>query len=82
MTKILVIDDNEDVRDTLVTILEDAGYQIAIARDGEEGVKQFAAERPELVITDIFMPKQEGTKPSAKFSCYVRRRASSPCPAA
>jgi DNA-binding NtrC family response regulator len=76
MTKILVIDDDVIVRETIVQILEDGGYQVLSAEDGKRGMAAFRAERPDLVITDIIMPEQEGiqtiteirgVKPDAKI---------------
>jgi two-component system, chemotaxis family, chemotaxis protein CheY len=60
MAKILVIDDDAIVRLTIVQILEYAGHQVVIAEDGRRGMAAFLSEQPDLVITDIIMPEQEG----------------------
>ncbi len=60
MQKILVIDDDAVVRETIIQILEDYGYEVVSAEDGSRGVKLFRSERPDLVITDIIMPEKEG----------------------
>ena len=60
MQKILVIDDNVVVRNTIVQLLEGEGYQVVSAEDGRRGLSVFRAERPDLVITDIIMPEKEG----------------------
>jgi two-component system, chemotaxis family, chemotaxis protein CheY len=60
MTNILVIDDNEDLCETLLMLLEDEGYSAIIARDGASGVRAFAESRPDLVITDVLMPEADG----------------------
>ena len=60
MAKILVIDDDPMVRDTVIQILEDKGHQVVSAEDGRRGVALFRSQRPNLVITDIIMPEQEG----------------------
>jgi DNA-binding NtrC family response regulator len=60
MAKILVIDDDVIVRETIVQILEDGGHQVVSAEDGKRGMTAFRAERPDLIITDIIMPEQEG----------------------
>lgn len=60
MQKILVIDDNAVVRDTLVQMLEGEGYCVLSAEDGRRGLAVFRNERPDLVITDIIMPEKEG----------------------
>jgi CheY-like chemotaxis protein len=60
MTRILVIDDDPLVRATVRTILDGAGYGIALASDGQDGLAEFRRERADLVITDIVMPEMEG----------------------
>ena len=60
MAKVLVIDDDHLVRRTISRILQTGGYQVALAEDGAKGVAKFRSERPDLVITDIIMPEQEG----------------------
>lgn len=60
MTRILIIDDNEDLRETLLMLLEDEGYAVVAAHDGASGVRVFAESRPDLVITDVIMPDTDG----------------------
>ncbi len=60
MAKILIIDDDRMVRDTLKIILSAVGHQITIANDGVLGVKAFTEVKPDLVITDVLMPNKEG----------------------
>jgi len=60
MQRILVIDDDRAVRLTTQVILEDAGYEVICAVDGEEGLRMFDGAAPQLVITDIIMPNKEG----------------------
>ncbi len=60
MAKILVIDDDVIVRETIAQILEERGHQVLSAEDGKRGVAAFRTGRPDLVITDIIMPEQEG----------------------
>jgi DNA-binding response OmpR family regulator len=57
---ILLIDDDEQFRRMICMILEDAGYEVRSAQNGQEGLKMFMKERPDLVITDIYMPEKEG----------------------
>ena len=59
---ILVVDDESSVRDLLSTVLLNHGYQVVLARDGEEGVRMFAsaADRISLVVSDVFMPNISG----------------------
>jgi DNA-binding NtrC family response regulator len=67
MTKILVIDDDIIVRETIVKILEDCGYQALSAEDGKRGMAAFHSGQPDLVITDIIMPEQEGIQTIAEM---------------
>jgi CheY-like chemotaxis protein len=58
--RVLVIDDNPDMRRTMQALLESEGFVVSVAADGEEGLRlqrDFAAD---VVITDIFMPGREG----------------------
>ena len=60
MARIIVIDDNDAVRLTMRRALERAGHQVFEASDGEAGLKLLAETGAPLVITDIFMPGQDG----------------------
>jgi DNA-binding response OmpR family regulator len=60
MAKILVIDDDVMVRHTISKILRHGGHDVIMAEDGARGMAIFRKERPDLVITDIIMPEQEG----------------------
>jgi CheY-like chemotaxis protein len=60
MARILVIDDNDEMRDVLRRWLEREGYEVSEAADGDEGIKLFHKEPADLVIADIIMPKKEG----------------------
>ena len=60
MARILVVDDSEDVRLALATILEDAGYEIIEALDGSQVPAMVAEHRPDLVLLDVAMPKVNG----------------------
>ncbi len=58
--KILVIDDEYFVRYTLARVLRSNGYEVLTAADGARGISAFRSARPDVVITDILMPEQEG----------------------
>ena len=58
--KILVIDDDRVALVLLENRLSKAGYEVAVARDGREGLVQAARIRPELIILDIEMPEMNG----------------------
>jgi CheY-like chemotaxis protein len=58
--RILIADDESQVRGYIRTVLEDAGYLVTEAEDGKEAVKQVRTGAVDLVITDLVMPDQEG----------------------
>lgn len=60
MASILVIDDEASVRRLLRLLLERAGHRVVEARDGAEGVLLFRSAPTDLVITDLYMPGQDG----------------------
>lgn len=60
MTKILVIDDQKSIRDTLKDILEYEKHNVDLAKDGEEGIQLFSDKKYNIVILDIKMPKMDG----------------------
>lgn len=60
--KALVVDDNPDVRRFSVEVLEKNGYTPLEAEDGESGLKMIKAEKPDLVILDVLMPRQSGVR--------------------
>lgn len=60
MEKILVIDDDADVRENLSEILSMADYEVATAANGEEGIALAKDLRPDLILCDVFMPILDG----------------------
>jgi CheY-like chemotaxis protein len=60
MATILIIDDDDDVREMLVAAIEDAGHTAIDAPGGQVGLQRFTDERPDLVLTDIIMPGGDG----------------------
>jgi len=60
--KVLVVDDDPDVRLFSVTVLEENGYVPLEAANGEEGLKMIKQEKPELIILDVLMPRQSGIR--------------------
>ncbi len=59
-TKILVVDDEEKIRETLRGVLSDEGYEVADAGDGRSALEALRAERPDLVILDVWLPEIDG----------------------
>lgn len=58
--KILLVDDSNTVLMMEKMLLAGCGYDIAVARDGEEGVAMAERERPDLILLDLVMPKMDG----------------------
>ena len=59
-SRILVVDDDPSIQEILRIILEKNGYDVHLATDGEEAVQRFLDVQPDLVISDISMPKGDG----------------------
>jgi len=60
MKNILVVEDEENVRENILELLSAEGYSTYGAKDGEEGVNLAREKRPDLIICDILMPKLDG----------------------
>ncbi|HZM91294.1 MAG TPA: response regulator [Blastocatellia bacterium] len=58
--KILVVEDNPDARNLIESILTLSGLNVILAADGQEGLEQAELEVPDLIITDIAMPRLNG----------------------
>lgn len=58
--KILAVDDSATIRGMLSATLSDAGFDVVLADDGIDGLEKLDGERPDLVITDINMPRLDG----------------------
>ena len=60
MARVLVIDDEEQVRTLIREVLEGAGHEVMEARNGREAIKLYEAHPTDVVITDLVMPEQDG----------------------
>ena len=74
--KIVVVDDEQAVRDSLRRSLSFNGYDIAIAEDGEQALDVIEKEQPDLVILDVMMPKMDGLE----VCRHLRSHFGSYCP--
>lgn len=72
--RILVAEDTEVVSLLMIRMLEDAGHEVALARDGEEALHQVAAFRPDLLILDLMMPKLHGIEVLRRLRADARTR--------
>jgi CheY-like chemotaxis protein len=62
MYKILVVEDDQNLRITLTELLRREGYAVIAARDGDEGYMQALAHEPDLIVTDLNMPILDGVE--------------------
>jgi CheY-like chemotaxis protein len=76
MKKILLVEDDEVERELVRMTLERAGYRVVAAEDGARGFELAEAERPDLIVTDVWMPAQGGVQ--AEGVQFVRRVRETP----
>ncbi|MGH2596619.1 MAG: response regulator transcription factor [Actinomycetota bacterium] len=72
--RVLIVDDEPMVREVLARYLEQAGFAVSTAEDGEEALSTFGRERPDLVLLDLMLPRIDG------FEVFRRMRAGSSAP--
>lgn len=58
--KVLVVDDDPDIRDVLEALLEGEGFETVLANDGEQALEAIKKENPDLMILDLLMPVMDG----------------------
>lgn len=68
MTRILIVDDSPTEIHVLRKILEKAGYDIAVAESGEEGVQKARSDVPDLILMDVVMPGLNGFQATRQLS--------------
>ena len=57
---VLLVEDNEAIRELLAGVLRRAGHEVLTASDGVEGLEQFHLQQPDLLVTDLNMPRMNG----------------------
>lgn len=60
MAKILVVDDDQQIRSLLMRVFVSSGYDVRTAENGAVGIKMLREEAADLLVTDILMPEKEG----------------------
>lgn len=60
LARVLVVDDDAEIIDTVRFALESRGYEVLVARDGNQGIAIYERDQPDLVILDMMMPKRSG----------------------
>ena len=68
--KILVVDDEKDLREALFTILAAQGYEVLVAEDGVSGWAMIQNEKPDLVLLDLQMPNMDGHDVLAEMKAH------------
>ena len=58
--RVLLVDDDAEIIESMRTVLESRGYEILVARDGNQGLVMAEKEEPDLVVLDMMMPKRSG----------------------
>lgn len=58
--RVLLVDDDAEIVESMRTVLESRGYDILVARDGNQGLAMAESEDPDLVVLDMMMPKRSG----------------------
>ncbi|MFM8413199.1 MAG: response regulator transcription factor [Planctomycetota bacterium] len=58
--RILLVDDDNEIVESMRTVLETRGYEILVAKDGNQGLVMAESEEPDLVVLDMMMPKRSG----------------------
>lgn len=72
---VLVIEDNESIRELVALTLEDAGYVVARARDGQEAFDLLAHVHPSIILLDIHMPRMDGLTFASLYHQRLRQTA-------
>ena len=75
MPRILYVEDNEDNVYMLVRRLERKGFEVLVARDGEQGVAMAQRERPDLIVMDLNMPVLDGWEATRRLKAAPETRA-------
>jgi DNA-binding response OmpR family regulator len=58
--RVLLVDDDSEIMESMRTVLESRGYEILIARDGNQGLMMAEKDEPDLIVLDMMMPKRSG----------------------
>ncbi|MGF6768468.1 CheY-like chemotaxis protein [Paraburkholderia sp. GAS199] len=60
MTLVLLVEDDENLRGALTTVLTGDGYRVSTAEDGRYAMIEIARERPDIIVSDVMMPHMDG----------------------
>ena len=71
---VLIVEDDPDVRELVAFVLRDAGARVVAVDSGEAGVRAAASFHPDLVVTDISMPRMDGIEMVRRLRCHKRTK--------
>jgi two-component system, cell cycle response regulator DivK len=74
MTNILIVEDNEMNRDMISRRLSKKGFAVSMAVDGEEGIDKAHAEKPDLILMDLSLPKIDGWEATRRLKAAADTR--------
>ena len=77
MAKILIIDDERGIRNTLREVLADEGYEVEVAENGKQGLEMAQAKSYDLIYSDIKMPEMDGLEVLSKISEFRAQNSDS-----
>lgn len=60
MSKVLIVEDDESLRDVYREVFESEGFTVEIAKDGKEGIEKMSSFLPEIALLDLMMPRMSG----------------------
>ena len=72
MVRVLVVDDDADVRELVARALRRVGHQVTVAPNGHEAMAALSAETPDVVVLDYKMPEMDGISFLEVIRCYLR----------
>jgi CheY-like chemotaxis protein len=75
MKRILLVDDEKDILETLQLILEMEGYSVEIASTGQQALEKMSANAPDLVFSDVMMPVMNGIELLKRLKAHPQHRA-------
>lgn len=67
MSIVMIVDDNQFVRQRLSKLLSGSGYEVVEAEDGDKAVRAYSSKRPDIVLMDIVMPQKDGLQALAEI---------------
>ena len=72
--KVLLVDDDRDIVDAIAFVLKQAGYDVEVAYDGQQGLEKVAANKPNIIVLDVMMPVLNGYETCKKLKASQETR--------